>query len=107
PTGEQLTRREFAARLAAFASATCLMPILNACGPTAPSSPAAEPAKSSAAPAAPASPAAAPAAPAAPAASPAAAGQPVPGGTLRTTLQAEPNSIDPHRPITTVEFTVR
>ncbi len=33
--------------------------------------------------------------------------RPTPGGVLHTTLYAEPNSLDPHRPITTVEFTMR
>jgi peptide/nickel transport system substrate-binding protein len=33
--------------------------------------------------------------------------RPVSGGILRTTLYAEPNSLDPHRPITTIEFTMR
>ena len=30
-----------------------------------------------------------------------------PGGVLRTTLSNEPNSLDPHRPITVYEFTMR
>src|SRR5207247_413791 len=115
----RLSRRHFVLRLGGAAGALGLVSLLDAaCAPAAPVStatsapapaapkpttaPAVSPAAASASPAA--SPAAKPAAsPAAsavasPSAAPAVAARPgVPGGSLRTTLGAEPTTLDPHK----------
>ena len=118
----RLTRRRFVTRLALAAASAGLLPTLNACAPAAPAPATPAPkapeptqaAKPTAAPAAattaPATPAAAPATQAPPAIQPtpaAAAGQPVPGGSFRATLGAEPTTVDPHAGNTLFDVDVR
>jgi peptide/nickel transport system substrate-binding protein len=107
-----LSRRGFIARIGLGVAALGGLPLLQACAPAAPASPTAAPAPPAAAPKpagttapAPAAPTVAPTVTAAAAPKPAAnatpalataAGTPVLGGTLRTTLGAEPTSLDPH-----------
>jgi peptide/nickel transport system substrate-binding protein len=108
-----LNRRAFVRRLATAAAALGAVPLLQACAPAAPASPTAAPAakpteapKPTVAAAATTAPAAKPTEPPKPAAAPTTApavkpatpaGQPVAGGTLRTTLGAEPTTLDPHK----------
>jgi peptide/nickel transport system substrate-binding protein len=106
-----LNRRAFVGRIVALS----VVPLLQACAPAAPAAPTAVPkpteapkpaAAATSAPVATAAPAAKPTEPPKPAAAPttapavkatAPAGQPVAGGTLRTTLGAEPTTLDPHK----------
>src|SRR5262245_5285765 len=102
-----LNRRAFVGHVVALG----VLPLLQACAPAAPAAPTAAPApkpteapKPAAAPptTAPAPTAAAPAPTAAPTIAPAVkatapSGQPVAGGVLRSTLGAEPTTLDPHK----------
>jgi peptide/nickel transport system substrate-binding protein len=102
-----LNRRAFVGHVVALG----VLPLLQACAPAAPAAPTAAPApKPTEAPkpaaaqptTAPAPTAAAPAPTAAPTTAPAVkptapAGQPVAGGVLRSTLGAEPTTLDPHK----------
>jgi peptide/nickel transport system substrate-binding protein len=102
-----LNRRAFVGHVVALS----VLPLLQACAPAAPAAPTAAPApKPTEAPKpaaaqptmAPAPTAAAPAPTAAPTTAPAVkptapAGQPVAGGVLRSTLGAEPTTLDPHK----------
>src|SRR6266568_3425696 len=120
PPVTRLSRRYFVLRMAGAAGSLGLISLLDACAPAAPAvptatlapapaapkpttAPAASPAVVSASPAASpvakpaASPAASPVASPSAAAVAAAAAQGIPGGTLRTTLGAEPTTLDPHK----------
>ncbi len=100
-----MNRRAFVGRLVALS----VVPLLQACAPAAPAAPTAAPAaKPTEAPnpAAPTAAAKAPTTAAAPTTAPttapavkptAPAGQPVSGGVLRSTLGAEPTTVDPHK----------
>ncbi len=100
-----INRRAFVGRLVALS----VVPLLQACAPAAPAAPTAAPAaKPTEAPnpAAPTAAAKAPTTAAAPTTAPttapavkptAPAGQPVSGGVLRSTLGAEPTTVDPHK----------
>jgi peptide/nickel transport system substrate-binding protein len=92
-----LNRRAFVGRIVAFS----VVPLLQACTPAAPAAPTSAPApKPTTAPAPTTAAAVAPTTPptTAPAVKPTVpAGQPVLGGILRSTLGAEPTSLDPHK----------
>jgi peptide/nickel transport system substrate-binding protein len=92
-----LNRRAFVGRIVAFS----VVPLLQACTPAAPAAPTSAPApKPTTAPAPATAAAVAPTTPptTAPAVKPTVpAGQPVLGGILRSTLGAEPTSLDPHK----------
>lgn len=111
PARSHLSRRAFVLRAGAIAASLGLVPLLEACAPSAPpagtSAPtqptaAPKPTAAAAAPAAPAAPTTAPAAPAAPgtpaakATSAPAGEQPVTGGQLIIGLQADPSPLNPN-----------
>ena len=90
-----VTRRALLSQVAAIAATAAGVGFLiEACAPAAPSS-------------RPNAPTARTAPVTAAGANPTPVGQPVLGGSLRTTLSAEPSSLDPHRPISTFEFSLR